>query len=79
MRPFLRRLPEGRSPFEGLATRPTPTGLPVVEEALAWFECRVRSEHAAGDHVLFLGEVVAGELLREGDPHVHLRKNGLAY
>src|SRR5207253_1110211 len=79
MRPFVRRLPDGGSPFDEIATRTTPSGLLVVEEALAWFECTVRSEHASGDHVLLLGEVVAGELLREGDPHVHLRKNGLAY
>jgi flavin reductase (DIM6/NTAB) family NADH-FMN oxidoreductase RutF len=33
----------------------------------------------AGDHDLFLGRVLAGELLDEGQPMVHIRKNGLHY
>ena len=33
----------------------------------------------AGDHVVIFGEVLAGGILREGDPTVHLRKNGLSY
>jgi flavin reductase (DIM6/NTAB) family NADH-FMN oxidoreductase RutF len=28
------------------------TGLPLLRDALAWFECQVVSEHPAGDHVL---------------------------
>jgi flavin reductase (DIM6/NTAB) family NADH-FMN oxidoreductase RutF len=39
------------------------TGLPLLREAVAWFECQVVSEHSAGDHVLVLGEVIDGKLL----------------
>jgi flavin reductase (DIM6/NTAB) family NADH-FMN oxidoreductase RutF len=35
---------------------------PLVEGALAWLECRTWAEYPAGDHTLFLGEVVRGEL-----------------
>ena len=38
-------------------------GLPLLREALAWFECQVVSEHPAGDHVLVLGKVIDGKLL----------------
>jgi flavin reductase (DIM6/NTAB) family NADH-FMN oxidoreductase RutF len=38
-------------------------GLPLLREALAWFECQVVSEHPAGDHVLVLGRVIDGRLL----------------
>ena len=38
-------------------------GLPLLREALAWFECRLVDEHPAGDHMLVLGSVVAGKLL----------------
>jgi flavin reductase (DIM6/NTAB) family NADH-FMN oxidoreductase RutF len=35
------------------------TGTPLLRDALAALECRVVSAHAAGDHTLFVGEVVA--------------------
>jgi flavin reductase (DIM6/NTAB) family NADH-FMN oxidoreductase RutF len=38
-------------------------GLPLLREALAWFECEVLNEYPAGDHVLVLGKVIDGELL----------------
>jgi 3-hydroxy-9,10-secoandrosta-1,3,5(10)-triene-9,17-dione monooxygenase reductase component len=80
MPPFFGKLPPGKSsPFEVLAHRVSAHGPTVLTDALAWFVCRVTGEHAVGDHVVVFGEVVEGELLREGDPSVHLRKNGLSY
>jgi flavin reductase (DIM6/NTAB) family NADH-FMN oxidoreductase RutF len=38
-------------------------GLPLLREALAWFECKVLCEYPAGDHVLVLGKVISGKLL----------------
>jgi flavin reductase (DIM6/NTAB) family NADH-FMN oxidoreductase RutF len=35
---------------------------PRIEDALAWLECRVWAEYDAGDHTIFVGEVLAGEL-----------------
>jgi flavin reductase (DIM6/NTAB) family NADH-FMN oxidoreductase RutF len=35
------------------------TGTPLLRDALATLECRVVSTHVAGDHTLFVGEVVA--------------------
>ena len=35
---------------------------PLVEGALAWLACSTWAEYPAGDHTLFLGEVVEGEL-----------------
>jgi flavin reductase (DIM6/NTAB) family NADH-FMN oxidoreductase RutF len=52
---------------------------PVLLEALAYLECRVVARHAAGDHDLLLGRVVAGQLLDEGHPMVHVRKSGMHY
>jgi flavin reductase (DIM6/NTAB) family NADH-FMN oxidoreductase RutF len=34
-------------------------GLPIVEGAVAWFECAVRSVSEAGDHDIVLGAVTA--------------------
>jgi flavin reductase (DIM6/NTAB) family NADH-FMN oxidoreductase RutF len=78
MAPFFRREP-GRSPFDAVEHRPSPTGLPILAGALAWLDCRVSGEHETGDHVVVFGIAEHGELLREGDPSIHLRKNGLGY
>ena len=40
-----------------------PTGAPLLQDALAWFECRLVSELPAGDHMLALGRVIDGRLL----------------
>ena len=36
-------------------------GPPLLEGALAWLRCSVWAEHDAGDHTLFVGEVVEAE------------------
>lgn len=76
---FFRRHEPGKSPFDGLEQRPSPAGLPILADALAWLECRTTGEHACGDHVVVFGTVEHGALLRPGDPLIHLRKNGLGY
>lgn len=76
---FLKRPASGLSPYEELATARAPSGLPYLTESLAWLDCRVIGEHEVSDHVVFFATVEAGAQLREGDPHVHLRRNGLSY
>lgn len=46
------------------------TGAPVLlDDTLAWFECEVIQTIDAGSHLLFIGNVVDGDLLNgEGDP-----------
>ncbi|MEO0649697.1 MAG: flavin reductase family protein [Planctomycetota bacterium] len=79
MAPFFGKVPEGQTPFDVVAHRAGSNRCPVLEEALAWFECEVSGEHETGDHVVVFGRVTDGRLAREGDPKVHLRKNGLSY
>lgn len=84
MSAFFKRHEPGRSPFDTLEHHPSPSGLPILSSALAWLDCRVTGEHGGiekggGDHVVLFGVVEHGELLRAGDPAVHLRKNGLGY
>jgi flavin reductase (DIM6/NTAB) family NADH-FMN oxidoreductase RutF len=47
----------------GVPWRSGRTGAPVLEEALAYFECEVTDTIPAGDHELVLGRVVDGRLL----------------
>ncbi len=44
--------------FAGVAFRPGPGGAPLLDDCSAWFECRQHSVTPAGDHVLFIGEVL---------------------
>jgi flavin reductase (DIM6/NTAB) family NADH-FMN oxidoreductase RutF len=43
--------------FAGVPHAAGDTGMPVLEGALAWFECHNRSRYEEGDHVIFVGEV----------------------
>jgi 3-hydroxy-9,10-secoandrosta-1,3,5(10)-triene-9,17-dione monooxygenase reductase component len=47
----------GGDKFAGLAWRPSPRGAPVLETALAWFDCELVSRHDAGDHWCVLAHV----------------------
>jgi 3-hydroxy-9,10-secoandrosta-1,3,5(10)-triene-9,17-dione monooxygenase reductase component len=44
---------------------------PRVEGALAWLHCRTWAEYDAGDHTIFVGEVLDGELGRAGSGLVY--------
>ena len=47
-------------------------GLPVLKDALASLECRVRSAFDGGDHTIFVG-AVEKTTVRDGDPLLHYR------
>jgi len=52
---------------------------PILKEALAYIECRTKSRQPAGDHDLFVCQVIGGKMLNDGKPMVHVRKSGLHY
>ena len=54
-----RHRPEGSMMFDGVPFEPGVTGCPVLVDAAASFDCRLRQSHRAGDHLIVLGEVVA--------------------
>lgn len=58
--------------FRGVAWRPERTGAPVLDEALAWMDCRVTAVVPGGDHTIFVGEVLAADA-REGTPLLYYR------
>lgn len=45
----------------GMDVRESARG-PLIDGALGWLECRTVSEHDAGDHTIFVGEVESIEL-----------------
>ncbi|MBA2493022.1 MAG: flavin reductase [Gammaproteobacteria bacterium] len=50
--------------LEAIRWRPRTTGAPVLEDALAYFDCRLRFTRRTGDHVLITGEVIDGTILK---------------
>jgi flavin reductase (DIM6/NTAB) family NADH-FMN oxidoreductase RutF len=44
--------------FDGVGYTLGWSGAPLIERACAWFECRHHAKVRAGDHTLFVGEVV---------------------
>jgi flavin reductase (DIM6/NTAB) family NADH-FMN oxidoreductase RutF len=48
---------KGIDRFDGAPWRPGLTGVPVIDGAVAVFECAHRSQHDEGDHVIFVGQV----------------------
>jgi flavin reductase (DIM6/NTAB) family NADH-FMN oxidoreductase RutF len=58
--------------WHGIATRPEAKGAPLLEDAIGWLECRTFAEHDAGDHTLFVGEVLGAEQGRSAPPLVYI-------
>lgn len=50
------------------------TGAPILQKALAYFDCKVVSNHETGDHTLFVGEVLEGAISGEGEPAIYKKK-----
>jgi flavin reductase (DIM6/NTAB) family NADH-FMN oxidoreductase RutF len=47
----------------GVRWRAGRTGAPILDQALAYFDCKLEDRLRAADHELVLGRVVAGEIL----------------
>jgi len=61
--------------WNGIDTREGALGAPLLEGALGWIECRVATEHPAGDHTFFVGEVASVERGPGREALVHLRQS----
>ncbi len=67
------------SPFEELEVEPADDAGVVLLDCLACLKVRVTDRIATGDHEVLVGEVIAGKLLSEAHPMVHVRKSGMHY
>ena len=54
------------------------TGAPLLTDTLGHLECRIRGELPAGDHTVFVGEVVEARVRREGEPLLQ-KETGFRY
>ena len=69
-------------PFAGLEVVENEHGLPQLSGALAFLACELRGKFPAGDHTLYLCEVIDGEMperQEKDEPMVRIRPNGFNY
>ncbi len=50
--------------FQNIPHFDAPNGSPVLEDAMAFFECRLADTVTAGDHSLFIGSVLEARMLK---------------
>jgi flavin reductase (DIM6/NTAB) family NADH-FMN oxidoreductase RutF len=55
---FAGRDTENADRFEGLATYTAVTGAPILADNIGHMDCRLVAAHAAGNHTIFIAEVV---------------------
>jgi len=58
----------GTDKFAGIETARGLNGLPILTDCAARLECRTYNRHAAGDHVIFVGEVMEMESDPSAEP-----------
>lgn len=52
----------GTAKWHGVEWRESPLGNLIIEGSLHWLDCEIYAEHAAGDHLIVIGEVKALDL-----------------
>jgi flavin reductase (DIM6/NTAB) family NADH-FMN oxidoreductase RutF len=50
--------------LETIAWKPGIGDCPLLDDALAQLQCRIVSQHPAGDHHLMIAEVIGGQIMR---------------
>ena len=55
--------PEERA-LRGVSFSAGPQGTPILDGSIAYLECRLKEVLPGGDHELFIGEALGGEILR---------------
>jgi flavin reductase (DIM6/NTAB) family NADH-FMN oxidoreductase RutF len=79
MKHFFKAPVPGVSVFDGLKVSKGFHNIKVLSDAVAYVECELREQTAFGDHVIYVGEIVSGKVLKGGDPYFHVRDNGFNY
>ena len=79
-RHFLKPFAPGEDRFAGLDTQEAENGCPIINDALAYLECTVKSRMDCGDHWLIYALVDNGKVIQlKGMSAVHHRKSGSHY
>jgi flavin reductase (DIM6/NTAB) family NADH-FMN oxidoreductase RutF len=72
-RVFAKKAEPERGTLRGQPFRIGRTGAPVLQDCLAFVECRIAEVHSGGDHTIFLGEVVDLGIVKDVKPLLFFR------
>lgn len=64
--------------FAGLSVENVENGV-VIEDQIAWLGVEVQGKYSAGDHWLYVAEVMEAGIEEVLPPYVHVRKDGMSY
>ncbi len=72
---FAKLIPGVDDPFIGMQFRTEVTGSPILNECIAWLDCRVENAVPIGDHTIYVGDVqAAGSASDSGEPVLYYRR-----
>ena len=60
--------PRGRDAFKDVPHTTVTTGSPRIDGVAAYLDCRLAETHESGDHLIFIGEVLALDVNPEIEP-----------
>ncbi len=69
--------PDIEKKFAGIPWQTKKTGVPVLEDCLAWFELTVEHHYTPGNHTLFIGQVINSGVESTGTPLCSLEYEGM--
>ena len=72
---FAGRVPGVIDRLQGLTYRAGITDSPILEDCLAWLECRITRVMTAGDHTIYVAVVEAASLESEAGPLLYFRSD----
>ena len=67
---FKAPIPEEK--FKGIEWEAKTTGAPIISETIAYMDCKLVNSIDAGDHTIFIGEIVDADTLNDGIPMTSL-------
>ena len=80
MRKFFNSESGDEFPFQSLELHRAATGAPIIAKSLAYLDCEVvRDVDVEADHDIYIGHIVAGEVLHDGEVILRDRESGYEY
>ena len=68
--------PDPAAKFDGIQWIKAKSGCPILNQCVAYVECRVRDSYRPGNHTLFIGEVIEARQCSDEEPFSSLDYEG---
>ncbi len=72
---FAGMIPDIVDRFDGIDYTVAVTGCPIILGSLGWLDCRVYHSFEAGDHTVFIGEVLEADAREDGKPLLYYNRD----